>query len=204
MIVIGSMNITTTRDRGNFQCPKCRTPQPYRLRARRPFLTLYWIPVIPIGGAELSVKCDGCRSTWDETVLTMDTHPAPTDEQMFRDEAIRSAVLVVLSDGVISENEIEALLQIANVRFDRSMDREELGELCSIAMQNKIQATDYVLTISRGWSFDQRTRALQAMFIAASANGALSAKQVETLATMCELLEFSQSEYESAIEATFS
>ncbi len=201
MILIGTMNLTRTRERGDFYCPTCAMGQTYRLRARRPWLTLYFIPTVPVGGAELFVQCDQCRQSWDPTVLEMDqqSHEMALEEQ-FRDEAVRSAVLVVVADGTISENEIHALQLISSRLLDRPLDREELGRLCSIAEQNQIEATNYVLTVSRRWSQQQRAQALKAMFLAATAEGEMGAKQMRTLAKMRELLDMTEPEYESAIE----
>src|SRR6056297_2752026 len=115
MILIGTMNLTRTRERGNFYCPTCGVTQTYRFRARRPGLTLYFIPAVPIGPAETFVQCDQCRSTWDPTVLSVDqaSHEQAATEQ-FQEEAIRSAILVTLADGNITEAEISALQQIAS------------------------------------------------------------------------------------------
>jgi uncharacterized tellurite resistance protein B-like protein len=201
MILIGTMNLTRTRDRGNFYCPTCRLSQTYRLRARRPWLTLYFIPTVPVGGIELFVQCDQCRSTWDPTVLEMDQkgHEQAMDEQ-FRDEAVRSAVLVVLADGQITQPEIVAMQKIASRLLERPVDREELGRLCSIAEQNQIEAANYVLTVSRRWSSEQRLRALQAMFLAATAEGEMGPTQIETLAKMRDILDLTDQEYQAAIE----
>ncbi len=202
MILIGTMNLTRTRDRGNYYCPNCGVTQTYRLRARRPWLTLYFIPTIPIGGVEMFVQCDQCRQTWDPTVLEMDqeTHEAAVEEQ-FIDEAIRASVLVTLIDGTISEQEIRALQSLASRMLERDVDREELGRLCSIAQQNKIEASNYVLTVSKRWNQSQRSRALQAMFLAATAEGNMSDKQVKVLAKMREILDLTDAEYQTAIEA---
>ncbi len=201
MILIGTMNLTRTSDRGNFYCPTCALTQTYRLRSRRPWLTLYFIPTVPVGGPELFVQCDQCRSTWDPTVLEMDqqSHEQALTDQ-FRDEAIRSAVLVVLADGHISENEIVALQRIASRLLERAVDREELGRLCSIAEQNQIEASNYVLTVSRRWNQQQRSQALQAMFLAATAEGEMGDKQIQTLTKMREILDLTDAEYEAAIE----
>jgi len=202
MIVIGTINLTRTRDQGDFYCPTCASTQTYRLRARRPWLTLYFIPTVPVGSAELFVQCDHCQSTWDLTVLEMDkqSHDLALEEQ-FRDEAVRSAVLVVIADGHISEQEIASLQRVATRLLERAVDREELGRLCSIAQQNQIEASNYVLTVSRRWSKEQRSQALQAMFLAATADGEMGAPQIEILAKMREMLELSDAEYEAAIEA---
>lgn len=201
MILIGTMNLTGTRERGNFYCPGCALTQTYRLRARRPWLTLYFIPTIPIGNVELFVQCDQCRATWDPSVLEMDqrAHEALKEEQ-FRDEAIRAALLVVLADGFISEAEIEAVQRIASHLLEREVDREELGWLSSTAEQSGIQAGNYVLSVSRRWSTEQRTKALQAMFLAASAEGELGETRLNILARMREVLEMTEAEYQRAIE----
>ncbi len=201
MILIGTMNLTGTRDRGNFYCPTCALTQSYRLRARRPWLTLYFIPTVPVGGVELFVQCDQCRSTWDPSVLEMDqkSHEALKEDQ-FRDEAVRAALLVVLVDGHISNEEIGSLQRIASHLLERDVDREELGWLCSTAEQSGIEAANYVLTVSRRWNTEQRTKALQAMFLAATAEGEMGPKQVATLAKMREILAMTDADYQAAIE----
>ncbi len=201
MILIGTMNLTRTRDRGNFFCPTCNIVNSYRLRARRPFLTLYFIPTVPVGPAELFIECDQCHSKWDTSVLEMDrsAHENALQEQ-FLDEAMRSSVLMVLVDDRISDEEIESLLRIGNELLERDIDRDELGRLCSIASQNKIRAENYVLTVSRRWSQPQRILALQAMFLAATAEGELSDAKVKTLAKLKEILDLTDAEYENSIE----
>ena len=205
MILIGTINLTRTRDRGSFYCPTCVLTQTYRLRARRPWLTLYFIPTVPVGVAELFVQCDHCRKTWDTSVLDMDQHSHEQElEEQFRDQAVRSSVLVVMADGEISESEILALQRIASRLLERVVDREELGRLCSIAHQNQIEAANYVLTVSRNWSKEQRLQALQAMFLAATAEGEMSQSQIDVLAKMRQTLELSDAEYEAAIEDALS
>jgi uncharacterized tellurite resistance protein B-like protein len=164
-------------------------------------LTLYFIPTVPIGSIEMFVQCDACRSTWDPSVLSMDqrSHEALKEEQ-FRDEAVRAALLVVLADGHISDREIVSLQKIATHLLQRSVDREELGWLCSTAEQSGILAANYVQSVSPRWNKQQRTKALQAMFLAATADGQIGQKQTTVLARMREILQLTDSEYQSAIE----
>ncbi|MDA8745916.1 TerB family tellurite resistance protein [Rubripirellula amarantea] len=201
MILIGTMNLTRTRDTGNFYCPTCSVDQTYRLRSRRPFLTLYFIPTVPVGAAELFVQCDQCRSTWDVSVLEMDkeTHEMAIAEQ-FRTEAIRASVLVTLVDGTISEEEINGLLKVSRGVLDYDLDREELGHLCSVARQNQIEATNYVLTVSRRWTQEQKMKAIEAMFLAATVDPEMSDVKLQVLAKMREVLDLTDREYQTAIE----
>lgn len=201
MILIGTMNLTRTCDRGNFYCPTCGTTETYRLRARRPFLTLYFIPTVPIGGPETFVQCDHCRECWDETVLQMDreSHEAAKREQ-FQDEAIRASILMVLVNQDISEDQIVALQRIASDLLERPLDREELGRLCSIAVQNRIEAKNYVLTVSHRWTEEQKRLGLQAMFLAVTAVDEPGEAQYQLLADLRDLLDLTSDEYEEAIE----
>ncbi|KAA5544628.1 zinc-ribbon domain-containing protein [Roseiconus nitratireducens] len=202
MILIGTMNLTRTRDTGQFYCPTCGEMQDYRLRSRRPFLTLYFIPVVPVGAAEMFVDCRGCRDKWDVSVLEMNQqqHEQVQLEQ-FHDEAFRATLLVVLADGTISEREIDALQSISGHLFGRRIDREELGEMCSIAQQNRIRAKNYVLTVSRRWNTAQRRTALQAMFLAATAEGTMGQHQTRLMTEMRDILEMTDREYQDAIDA---
>jgi len=202
MILIGTMNLTRTRQTGQFYCPECCGNQGYRLRVRRPFLTVYFIPVVPIGSSQVFVVCDGCRQHWDPSVLSTDKqqHEAIRSEQ-FREQALRAAILIVLVDGFISAAEIEAVQRVSRDLLDRPLDRDELGEMCSIARENQIPAKNYILSVSRSWNQEQRVVALQAMFLAASAEGKLDAARIDALAQMRDVLELTEREYQSAIES---
>lgn len=203
MLLIGTINITRTRERGDFHCPTCGASREYLLKSRRPFLTLYFIPTVPIGGVEYFVRCSECGSNWDPAILRVD--PAAMREQQqinFGIEAFRAAVLTALASGVISENQIRALLRISGRLLPTPIDREQLGQLCSSASENRITAANYVRSVSGPWTTEQRQFALQAMFVAASANGAeFDNATLRLLASLRELLQLTDREYQDAIEA---
>ncbi|MEM6979615.1 MAG: zinc ribbon domain-containing protein [Planctomycetota bacterium] len=202
MILISTMNITRTLERGEFYCPQCGTLQNHRLRSRRTFLTLYFIPTVPISAAEPFVQCDACTTTWDPTVLEMDRHAhEKVRESQFRDEAIRAAVLVTLENDDISESEIESLLAISDLLLEYPINREELGRLCGVARDLGVELENYVTTVSPRWTVSQRLLALQAIFLAATAgDNELSSTKLSKLQTMRDLLELSETEFQAAID----
>ena len=57
------------------------------------------------------------------------------------------------------------------------------------------------MTVSRRWSESQKSEALQAMFLAATAEGKMEEPQMNLLADMRDLLEMTEQEYENAIES---
>lgn len=203
MILIGTINITRTRDRGDFHCPSCGSIREYQLKSRRPFLTLYFIPTVPIGGPEFFIRCTGCGSNWDPAILTVDPREhRERQEQQFGIEAFRSAVLAALAGGVISEPQIETLLRISGRLLPEPIDREQLGQLCSSAIQNRITAGNYVRSVCHDWNTEQRQFALQAMFVAATADHAEPhPAAIRLMASLREILQLSDTEYQLAIEA---
>ena len=202
MIFIGTINLTRTRERGDFYCPDCESVQSYRLRAKRPWLTLYFIPVVPIGSVELVIQCDDCRSNWDTSVLEVDkeSHQQLLDEQV-QHEIFRSMILFVLTDGYMNAEEIAPLGNLASKIFSRPIDREELGRLCSRAEQSGVRAGHYVESVFKHWNGDQQRLAIQVMFLAASLRGELGSDRTEVLMGMRERAGLSESEFEALIAA---
>ncbi|MCA9134606.1 MAG: zinc ribbon domain-containing protein, partial [Planctomycetales bacterium] len=76
MILIGTMNWASTRLRGMFTCPSCGDTEKFRLRASRPFLTLYFVPVLPIGGMEEYVQCGRCKTSFETDILAISMIPS--------------------------------------------------------------------------------------------------------------------------------
>jgi len=201
MLLIGTMNITRTRSTGDFFCPTCGILRDYRLRARRPFLTIYFIPLIPIGGAEEFVQCSTCKTNSPIVALEHDERSFREElDSQFRKHAFEASVMVAVAGGAITERQIVCLLGIAERLFAGEIDREALGSVCSSIRQNRVTVKNFVTAVSRPWSMPQKTEALQMIFIAASADGQLEPAQVKTLAWLKEHFGMTNREYEDAIE----
>jgi len=132
--------------------------------------------------------------------------PIDSETQLiqFREDALRTAILITLADGTITEEEIEALMQVARDVLERPLDREELGRLCASAQRLNISPSNFVLTAKAGWSKDQALLVLQAAFLSASAGGTLNQSQMEQLSQLRELLGLADDEYRIAIEEAVS
>ena len=70
-IIWGSRGITSRLDGGTFFCPHCNQESDYDLMQSRPFFTIFFIPIFPIGGAQQYVQCCQCQLTYQEAVLDM-------------------------------------------------------------------------------------------------------------------------------------
>src|SRR5258708_17465744 len=77
LIIWGIRVFFRTTGQGVFHCPRCGGDRRYRRRGGRRFLTLFFIPVIPLTRAGEHVQCTTCRARYHVGAL-----PAPTAAQM--------------------------------------------------------------------------------------------------------------------------
>jgi hypothetical protein len=77
LIIWGIRVFFRTTGQGMFHCPRCGGDRQYRRRGGRRFLTLFFIPVIPLTRAGEHVRCITCRARFHVGALR-----APTAAQM--------------------------------------------------------------------------------------------------------------------------
>lgn len=202
MLVFGTTNWKWTAGEGEFSCPQCQRFQVYRIRARRPFLTIYFIPAVPLGPVERLVQCDACRHRFDVAILEPSSNDPETGiaEPDYHDELLRAAVLLVIAGGEIEEVEIQALQRVGTHVTGREVDREELGQICSSAVQNEVRVDDYLFSVMHRWSLAQQQRMLQTLFWVGSLDGQLDANASRLLRAWSERLQLSEREMAALIE----
>ncbi len=69
MFIAGTFDWASTLEQGEFLCPKCGTTKTYQRKVARTFMTLYFVPLIPISGLHEFVICRGCRQRFDTSIL---------------------------------------------------------------------------------------------------------------------------------------
>jgi len=77
LIIWGIRVFFRTTGQGQFHCPRCGGDRQYRRRAGRRFLTLFFIPLVPLTRAGEHVQCTTCRARYHVGALR-----APTAAQM--------------------------------------------------------------------------------------------------------------------------
>ncbi|RMG83938.1 MAG: zinc-ribbon domain-containing protein [Chloroflexi bacterium] len=77
MIIFGANTRYKTLRKGHFYCPNCMTERPYELKEARPYFTLYFLPLFPIGKPREVVQCAHCQMVFDTTVLNMEKPKRP-------------------------------------------------------------------------------------------------------------------------------
>jgi hypothetical protein len=69
IIIWGTRGMDSNVETGEFNCPVCGEKQEYTLKEIKPYFTLFFIPIFPVGGGERYVRCDGCGEAFREDVL---------------------------------------------------------------------------------------------------------------------------------------
>ncbi|MEM7474886.1 MAG: TerB family tellurite resistance protein [Planctomycetota bacterium] len=211
MLLIGTMNWSSTRMSGMFQCPTCGGSQNFRLKSTRPFLTLYFIPVVPIGGLEEYVECRNCREAFEPVVLTNHLLPADTpagvetpnqNEQAFEKDLLSIIALMMVEDGHVTENEITIARRVFENMTGQTLSREQLGASCSQVQLHRLSIESFLATATQRRSHEEKLLMLQAIFGVASADGQVSEGRMQSLIRSQRLLEIDEQEFETAIAAT--
>lgn len=56
-------------DSGEFECPYCQTIRPYLYKEVRPYVSLYFIPLFPLGQGRAYVECEVCHNHFEADIV---------------------------------------------------------------------------------------------------------------------------------------
>ena len=120
-----------TRDTGTFECLDCQCSTEYRLRAKRNFITVYFIPIVPLNweAGDEEVQCVMCKSKYPAGILDGSwpmEHPDSLKDSF--DFMIRRFALVpmLVSGGSVQESEKEHLCGLCWQSYGGQVDLEQL------------------------------------------------------------------------------
>lgn len=209
MILIGTMDWASTRLRGNFLCPHCSTNEKFRLRASRPFLTLYFIPVLPIGGLSEFVQCSSCKNSFETVVLANrmlatgdDVVIEQQDQATLDEDLLKILALMMIEDGQVTENEIRIARRLYENITEENLTREQLGHMCSQVRLHRLNTLSFLTTANLRREHEEKLLLVQAMFGVAGADGTITPKRMESLVQAQQVLGLDEREFATAIQAT--
>ena len=212
MIVIGTMNWSSTRSSGMFQCPNCESKEAFRYKSSRPFLTLYFIPVLPIGGIEEFVQCGRCKNAFDPAVLMNRITPSPPGDQShklteakpdsFHRDLLTIIALIMIEDGQVTEQEIAIARKLYQNITGSGISREELGRTCSQVRVKRLHLPSFLHSVVARRSHEEKLLLVQAMFGVAGADGAISPGRMAVLMESQAALQIDESEFQRAVSDT--
>jgi predicted RNA-binding Zn-ribbon protein involved in translation (DUF1610 family)/uncharacterized tellurite resistance protein B-like protein len=212
MIVIGTMNWSSTRSRGMFLCPSCGSREVFRFKSSRPFLTLYFIPVLPIGGIEEFVQCGRCKNAFDPAVLANRVVPSPaagpttglaeSKPDSFHRDLLTIIALIMIEDGQVTEQEIAVARKLYQNIAQSNITREELGRTCSQVRLKRLHLPSFLNSVVERRTHQEKLLLVQAMFGVSGADGEISPGRMQALMQSQSALRIDESEFQRAISDT--
>lgn len=209
MIVLGTMEWASTVERGDFFCPACNAAKSYQRKVARPFLTLYFIPVVPIGGLREFVLCRSCRKKFGPEILSpgiaaemLKVPEATLGQAPFETELLRLIALMMVEDDRVSESEVAMATRVYQRMLGRTLPRNELDRACREVIALRIKAASYIAIAGEGMTYDQKLLAVQAMFAVAGAEGRISPRRLRSLMDAQRQLGLDEVAFQTAIKDT--
>lgn len=130
LIIWGWRVVYHTIAQGMFYCRKCGGDRGYRHRAGRRFITLFFIPIIPLTKAGEHVQCDTCKTRYVTEVLGS---PTAASMQAAIPAGVRAMVAVMLRTGGLDSAQargraIDAVRGAGQQNYDESMLAEDVAQ----------------------------------------------------------------------------
>lgn len=194
MIHIGTYNWAKTIATGQFYCPKCLAVSQYRHRSSRPFLTVYFIPIIPIGGSTQFVECSTCKVQYPVGII----EPEPSIGD-YSEDVLNAVCLTILSDGVIAEEEVDLAIKVLKALGNSLYTSEQIVEACNGVRSRYRSLGEFLWRCNSRWLVEEKMRIIQAVFLVASISGYITKSRLKPLADAGRILGFTREELEECI-----
>jgi hypothetical protein len=200
MIIIGTIELSFTKGSGTFFCTKCGAERAYKHKTKRQFLTVYFIPLIPLQAAGEFIQCSTCREQFDPSATRL---TAAEHEAARRDEAVetirRVMVVIVAADEVVSDEELLTVQQFADQHELPDITKELVLTEAARIRQAGLDAVGYIQGVARQLSMEDKERLVHHAFLVATVGGELSEARQKLLRQLPDAVGIPESRFREII-----
>ncbi len=202
MIIIGSTQLTFTKSSGSFHCPNCDQLREYRHRTKREFLTIYFIPLIPLQSVGEFVECSTCRGTFEPDVARMTAEQIRASHRYAALEMIRCAlVIIVAADDDVSDEELAAVRDFARQHELPDVTIAQILREAAAVQQSNMDLLQYISHVAQQLSEEDKELLVHHAFLAATAAGELSEPRGELLKDLPEAIGIHETRFREIVAA---
>jgi uncharacterized tellurite resistance protein B-like protein len=129
VVIVGTKTVTTSLEKGEFNCPGCRSIEGFELKRVRDYFVLFFMPFIPMNVLDEFVQCQACQAPFNPNVL--DYEPAKINRRFdayFHSVIKRVMIHVLLADGVVAPSEIQTLRSVYQSITGQALEETGLVE----------------------------------------------------------------------------
>ena len=154
------IGLSTTKpviDTGSFDCPKCHQQRSYQRKLIKNWISIYFIPIIPIGSSGEVLQCTKCKIEFPaKSAPRSQASDSPTSE----DFAEALLVLVALDRGTPNRKVVAKLQQVLSELREQPVSSETVAALILQGQSTRYSALEYARTTRAGISREDRIRAV--------------------------------------------
>ena len=154
------IGLSTTKpviDTGSFDCPKCHQQRSYQRKLIKNWISIYFIPIIPIGSSGEVLQCTKCKIEFPaKSAPQSQASDSPTSE----DFAEALLVLVALDRGTPNRKGVAKLQQVLSELREQPVSSETVAALILQGQSTRYSAFEYARTTRAGISREDRIRAV--------------------------------------------
>ena len=203
MIMIGSTQLTYTKEKGQFHCPTCDRTEPYRLRRKREFLTVYFVPLVPLQLVREFVECDTCRESFDPGVQEQTMEEIrEVQRQRTAAQIHRLLVMIVAADGMVTADELDVVRDFSRDHGLPDVTRADLLREVTTEAYEDMDWINHVRSVTRNMSEEDKELLVEQAFLAATAGGGLSDTRQSLLAGLPEASGMTEVRFREIISRT--
>jgi hypothetical protein len=154
------LGFQTTRpiiDVGSFDCPNCNQHRSYERRLLKNWLSLYFIPVIPMGTSGEVLRCTSCKM---EFPVDSPGQPAANSTPNSEDFVEALLVIVALDRGDPSRTMVAKLQQLLVELREQPVSAETVAGLLAQGKATQFRAVTYAQKVANAISEEDRIRAV--------------------------------------------
>lgn len=201
LIIFGTRGVTYTTKNGEFHCPNCDVTRPYAQKRVRRFLTLYFLPMIPLDVLGEYVECEHCKDTYKPSVLEYDpTQGKQRFEAEFHSAVKRVMVLMMMADGKMDEEEVETIRQVFGKLSGREVSKDEVDAEVAASKNEGGGLRQYLTRVSPNLNDAGKETVVRAAFYVAAADGKITEEETALLAELATALEMSPAHFKGTID----
>jgi hypothetical protein len=155
LIIWGLRVVYRTLGRGVFFCRRCGGDREYRQRSGRRFITIFFIPLVPLMATGSHVQCLTCKTRYVTEVLKL---PTTVQMQLALSAGMRAMVAVMLRAGdpgspLARRRAVDAVTGTGDRGYDEAVLDEDLAgpseagrpQIAALGSQLQVEAREWCL-----------------------------------------------------------
>jgi len=206
MLVIAGTKVEENRlDSGTFNCPNENSKQSYIHIRLEKKATAFFVPVAKMTDIGEYVECQSCGVTYEPAVLQIRTQEEI--ETALAVAIIRLAIEVILADGIVKDEERQAVINVANQYLDPpGLSLEDLSEMIipeqlNSTKKRSMRTAHALAELGSALNMDGRRSFVEIAYYLAASDGEVVETEKEVIKKLARRLGFTKSETAEIIAA---